>query len=190
MVHYAATGDRFEHLDFEEAVLRCDYASFGTETAFVDVWGILFHLREHPLPPDVLPPDWKQNDTLAFHAGWSRLTLGGLTGVHIRVYPYAPSFGPAAPFLDSGEGSPCVEYVRGVIPSGVKPDELYSVLKHPYEMYSVLEHPYGHASVVLDAHREVTLQFRASDLVPLQNYSAEPSRYGWWENGRMKSFNG
>lgn len=175
---YILTGGQFEEIDCSEAVLNVNYPALTSSIVRLGLWGIVFHLRDHPLPevPQVLAS--AQSSDMAYLPDWSSITFTEVHEVEVRVAPYLPSFDRDG-VLDREAG---------------EPTELHKLWKsadqraplHTYGFDCVLDQPYGYCSLFIRACGTAKLTYRPDLLIPFSEYQADPKSFGWWEVGRLR----
>jgi hypothetical protein len=176
---YLLTGERFEEIDCSEAVLNLNYAVLPASVMRLGVWGVVFHLRDYPLPEAVRANAVSPPADIAYLPAWSTMTFTGVTVVELEVTPYVPSFQRGGAFHSSTEQ-------RGELSQRWQGQAQAGAI-HVYGFDCVLDHPYGYCSLRIHATGEVNLSYRPDLLVPLADLQTDPNKVGWWEVGRLRA---
>lgn len=176
---YLLSGERFDEIDFSEAVLNLNYASLPASVVRLGVWGVVFHLQYYPLPVAVRANAVSPPADIAYLPAWSTVTFTGVTLVELEVTPYVPSFQPCGDFpANTEQQGELSQRWEGEAQAGAT---------HVYGFDCVLDHPYGYCSLRIHATGEVNLSYRPDLLVPLTDLKSDPNKVGWWEVGRLRA---
>jgi len=178
MHSYDLTGQRFEELDFAEAVVRLDYSAMPSETMKFWVWGLIFHLELYPLDQVVLP-DQVDPSSRAYLPSWATVEVGGVAKVELSVGLYNPDFAGGGVLSRDADGQP-LEISR----EWIYPYQTGNLVE--YRSDCVVDHPYGYGSLLIHASGRVSLYFEPQSLVSLTAYQTDPLTFGWWGNGRLR----
>lgn len=174
---YILTGKLFDQLDYSEAVICLDYSLLHLPTIHVGLWGIVFHLNHYPFSDGPLLDDGGRIIDMAYLPAWCKMTFHEVHQVDLQLRPYRPSFSGRGDFVASSTEEQALRQVW-------KTTEQLS-LQGTYDFDCVLEHPYGYCSLTINASGMVKLAFQRELLVPFAKYEADPTKCGWWSNGRL-----
>jgi len=175
---YVLTGDRFEEIDCCEGVLNLNYDALPSSTLRLGIWGIVFHIREYPLPHGLKVSPLITAEGLGYLPAWSAITFTEVTQVDLDVAPYAPGFNPGAEFLSVAGKQ--VELVKSWQMPVAAP------AKSTYGFDCVLDHPFGYCNLRVHASGKVILEFNPDLIVPFSQLVSRSHKVEWWENGRMR----
>lgn len=175
---YKLTNDQFDEIDCSEAVLNLNYGALPTSTVRLGVWGIIFHIRDHALPVGSKVSSPVEIEGIGYLPAWSTITFNGVTKLDLKVNPYAPRFRCGGELRHIGDGTE--ELIE---------TWLMQVSQSPSYNYGfdcVLDHPFGYCSLTIHATGVVNLTFNPERIIPFSEFQSQPSKFGWWENGRLQ----